>query len=597
MEQQGNGQNSGQNLHNSTTVWSQPNSEQQKKYYSKHAAEKRVFSWISAVLQGAHGVLAFAAWVAIFGWVLASVPSAYFLVPTLACLVLFALHVLLRTTWQTFWYDRLDDDENTDSPIWVPIVVFALLLLCEQQGASMFLAAKVKAPEKQGTEAVEKAHGEVVTAIDAAYTAKKTEISALYNQRIAVVTRSYDAKIRAARRKSATDDSAKRAVNNHVASLNAQKEAEVAPIALKKADALEAAFNQSESRHGSESGRRQAAVTSIDNNNAEEVSRYRNEMGNVGKYSWIISLSLLGLIGGLLYRIVKINVESGILPLRNYTILDAHGSVAERIFTAFSDAFNRRGLQFAVAIHRWLSPHKAITSFDGTVISKPGTYNTPSGFFPPTPSLKDADDILRQKVARKLMEAAEAGELVITPELLTRELEKAKKQNGSYHNTPLGKTEPSMATATTGGKSTPAENKDTSSLDTVPQNVNYVAQSTHRLSVAETVPHSVGADQLLLWLRSVTLREVSNFGKPNRKSKTVSTSINADIATAYAGMKEVGFAPSKEVATKCWLHMVERVFPTINGRGFPYPFEEEFTALLQKTVQEAEYASPELIEV
>ena len=166
-------------------------------------------------------------------------------------------------------------------------------------------------------------------------------------------------------------------------------------------------------------------------------------MGSVSTYAWVLSVGLLLLIAGLSYRAVRINVKSGILPLRNYTVLDAHGSIAERLFTAFGDAANRRGLQFAVWIHRLLSPKEAITSFDGNVVAKPGTYNTPSGFFPPDFQPQEPVHIkTEEEAAREVLEklAANPG-VTLTPQQIRQEVALSLRTNGEYRNMPLGKPE------------------------------------------------------------------------------------------------------------------------------------------------------------
>ena len=449
-------QQSGQNQHKSTTVWTQPSTDEQRTYYSKHAAERRVFGWISALLQFGHGILAFAAFSTIYAWVLASVPAVMFIVPFASAGTLMALHILFRTTWQTYWYDKLDDDPKTDSPIAVPIAIIVLLLIVEVQGARMFLQGQVKPPEKQDTEVVEQSYASLVGSIDASLRNDQQHIEQVYSEKAKAASASYDRQIRSLKNRGGENDADRRSIRAKIASLEAQKDNALAPIRTAKADALEKAWATANARKDSEANRRQNAVASIDNSNASEVSRHLSDLGNVNRYAWMLSVCLLGIIAALLYRMVRINVKSGILPLRNYTILDAHGSVAERIWTAISDAFNRRGLQFAVWLHRLLSPNEAITSFDGTVVANPGTYNTPEGFFPESHAPED-DAALKSKVFQKVMTEASKGGVLVTPEMLENELAKARKMNGSYLSSPLsGKTEPSASTARAEGIPYPA---------------------------------------------------------------------------------------------------------------------------------------------
>ncbi len=443
-------QNSGHqppNTSNSTTVWTQPSTPEQRRYYSKHAGERRVFGWITTIFQTAHGFIAFAAWSALYIWVFSRVPALLFLAPILACASLFALHVLFRTTWQTYWYDRLDDDPNTDSPVWVPAVILLLLWAAEYQGARMYLAGQVRPPEKQTTGLIDSMHATTVASFEQSYTNDQARIEAVYKAKESAATAPFDGRIRRLRAKSADTDAERRSIRGQIASLQAQRDAAIAPVQQAKAAELEKAYQHYSAAKTSETDRRSAAVAAVDAHNNKEVTRHDTELSSVGSYAWAISIGLLILIAGLSYRCVRINVKSGIIPLRNYTVLDAHGSLPERIWTAISDAINRRGLQFAVWMHRLLSPKQAITSFDGTVVAQPGTYNTPEGFHQRPATLPagspDSDLALRNKVAEKIMREAAAKKVVITPEMLQQEFEKAKTMNGTYKDTPLGEPKPS----------------------------------------------------------------------------------------------------------------------------------------------------------
>lgn len=425
-------------------MWTQPSTDAQKRYYSKHAAERRVFGWITTVLQGTHGFLAFAAWTAIYLWLFQMVPFLMPLAPFLSGATLLAMHVLFRTTWETFWYDRLDSDPNTDSPVWVPLTIIALLLIAEVQGMQTFLAGQVKPPTERGTEQINQEHTTTLSAYETSWEKEKSDIEAIYRTKELAAAGRFDRKIRSLVEK-VSDSPAERAEKKRqVASLRAQRDAVLQPIQEAKAAALETAYNRHSTFKGQEMQRKTTLVAAIDSSNTAEYMRFNNDMKATNTYSWLISVALLFLIAALSYRSVKINVESGILPLRNYTVLDAHGSLPERIWTALADAINRRGLQLAVWLHRTLSPREAITTFDGTVVAKPGEYNTPEGFFQKV----DDEQTARQKVAMKIMQDARDNGLIITPEILDMELDKAKRMNGSYMSSEFGKKpEPAPASA------------------------------------------------------------------------------------------------------------------------------------------------------
>lgn len=430
------------NIHNSTTVWTQPQTDEQRRYYSKHAGEKRVFGWITTVFQAAHGFIAFAAWTAIYIWVFKNIPALMFLAPWLAGFSLLALHVLFRTTWQTFWYDKLDDDPKTDSPIFVPAAIVVVLLFIEVQGARQYLAGQVKPIETQGVEHIAEYHSNTTASIELAYRNEVASIESVYKAKLSPIDRQiYSLRARA------TDDEAQRRQNRaRIGALQTQRD----KVLQDKADRLDKALATATEARNNELRRREQAVAAVDNHNAGEMARYSAELGSVDTYAWVLSVGLLLLIAGLSYRTVRINVKSGIIPLRNYTVLDAHGSLPERLFTAFADAINRRGLQFAVWIHRLLSPNHAITSFDGTVVANPGTYNTPEGFIPPNfqpqqpvpmPGIKTETEALKEVMAKMVRTGKQ-----LTPEQVHDEVVLSLRSNGSYptmpwKHEPPGKTE------------------------------------------------------------------------------------------------------------------------------------------------------------
>ena len=92
------------------------------------------------MFQLGHAALAFAAWATIYYWALERCAFLLPIVPFMALATLVMLHWLLRVTWSTFWYDRLDDDPNTDSSVFLPILIIALLLVTEWKGAQQYLS-------------------------------------------------------------------------------------------------------------------------------------------------------------------------------------------------------------------------------------------------------------------------------------------------------------------------------------------------------------------------------------------------------------------------------------------------------------------------
>lgn len=419
-------------------MWSQPSTSEQKAYFSRHAPKRRIYGMIQTTLQGLHSFLAFAAWVAVFAWAFDKVPVLQPFAPFLAAALLLVFHVLFRVTWSTYWYDRLDKDTRTDSSIFIPLAIMAVLLFTESQGARMFLEQQVKPMAIQGTEAIEAAYAAAVTEASGAYAGAVKNIESVYKEKERAAALPYTNRIKQLQRRHIDDEDERKSVFNQIATLERQRDAATAPVAAAKATELERALQRQADQQQRATTRRDNHVAQIDAGNSAEKARHSADMSNAGSLGWIISFVLLILIAALGYAQVRINVNSGILPLRNFTVLDAHGSVAERIGTALTDATNRRSLQFAVWMHRLLSPNKELKSFDGTVVASPGTYNTPPGVFKPEniPAPPESSLILGaayQKVWEKIqrLQADNPGYMP-KKAVMDKELEKALTMNGTY---------------------------------------------------------------------------------------------------------------------------------------------------------------------
>lgn len=435
-------QHPGQIPEKSTTMWTTPHTDEQKRYFSKHAPKRRAYGLIQIVLQGLHGFLAFAAWVAVFTWSFDKVPVLQPYAPHLACILLIAFHVLFRVTWSTYWYDRLDKDDRTDSSITIPLIIMVVLLFTESQGARMFLEQQVKPLTLQTTDQAEQAYNATISEASGTYAATVQNIETVYREKQRAATLPYNNRIAQLRKRRIDDDSERKYVYNQIAEQERQRDAAVAPIAAAKAAELEAALKRQSEQQKRATERRDRHVAQVDAHNQGEQQRHSTDMANAGTTGWIISAVLLLLICALGYAQVRINVNSGILPVRNFTVLDAHGSMIERIATALGDAINRRTLQFSVWLHRLLSPSKELQSFDGTVVARPGNYNTPKGVLihPNSPTLPSEPDLLGaayQKVSEKVaaLQQQYPGYQPVQA-VLNKELNKALQMNGTYASAP-----------------------------------------------------------------------------------------------------------------------------------------------------------------
>jgi hypothetical protein len=310
----------------------------------------------------------------------------------------------------------------------------------EINGAQHFLINNIDKPVAVDAAPVDTEHATLLSHFDQSYSNDARRINEVFAAKLAASKKMWNSRIYSANNESAANEVAQKAKRRKVSGLISQRDADIGAIESAKADELSKALAAFNDRKRQEEQRRDRAVARIDSTNVAASQAYADDVTDAGSYAWLISIALLGLIAGLGYARVRINVKSGILPLRNYTVLDAHGSAAERIGTAIGDAFNRQSMKAAVAIHKALSPSGAITSFDGTVIAKQGTYNTPAGFHqvqPPTPSHKvDAGEAWAKVFAKmQEMQQGQPG-YVPAPHILKKEHSMAMEMNGTYQAAP-----------------------------------------------------------------------------------------------------------------------------------------------------------------
>jgi hypothetical protein len=143
----------------------------------------------------------------------------------------------------------------------------------------------------------------------------------------------------------------------------------VAPIEQAKADSIAAAYTAFQNRLARIDTRLEQGRTKVDQHNESEEARHTTDLKSVKSYAWVLSLFFMLVFAVLGYAVVRINVKSGILPVREYTDLDQYGSPLHKIWLAVNDGFKRQLHRFAVWLHEALTADaKELTDFDGRVI-------------------------------------------------------------------------------------------------------------------------------------------------------------------------------------------------------------------------------------
>lgn len=348
-------------------AWTQPTTQEQVDYFSKHAKKRGTYMIVQTMLQLLHAAIAFGAWYMLAEASIGRFYSSPILFSAIAFSALAALHPLLKTTWATYWYDQLDDDPNTDSSVWIPLTIVALLLFTEYKGAQTFLESKVVAPIAINTDSIQQSTTGYRSTIEGFKHTEITDIDAAYAAQKAAVRATATA---AANKVANKKDGWKK-----VRSINNDRDTRLAALDVELAAKKTAINDKYALRMEQQDTRATTLVAGADSHNQKQVEQYQSELNATKSYAWVISLALMGLILGLGYACVRINVKSGIIPQYHFTELDAHGGPLQRIFIALKDAINRQFMRLAVWIHKTLSPTRPLTDFDGTVMILPGNYN------------------------------------------------------------------------------------------------------------------------------------------------------------------------------------------------------------------------------
>lgn len=376
-----------------TTMWSRPMTPEQERFYSKHSPKLAVFGWAITVKQIAHTLLALGAWMQIYSWATRAMPFMQPLALPVSLLVLYTLHKVFEVTWTTYWYDRLDNDDRTDSSVYLPVLVLLVLFITEQQGAKMWMASQVKPAQYQDDTKVNSETEAQIAQANQIKAEAIASIEASYKPLIAAKAARYDREIAAWSKKPSISDKDAAFIRQNVAAWERKKDAAIAELQSKKAAEIMSANGAHQESIRQITGRKTTLLQRIDDANGKETQRVESDHTHVAISSWIISVFLVLGIAGLKYSQVRINVKSGILPVRQFTDLDQHGSVFEQLVVAFSDIFKRRGVQLASWIHEKGSPSKPIRTIDGSVTIEPGNYNSHATLPAQTPAAQQNVEI------------------------------------------------------------------------------------------------------------------------------------------------------------------------------------------------------------
>ena len=476
--------NTGGKTNSSIMLYTQPSTEEQRRYYSKHSGKLGVYVTGRRVIQ-------YLLWLPIASFALAHLlhQGLAHIAPVMTlnlwlCIcapAMFIAHRLLSQTFKTHFYDKWDDNPSTDSSLVTPLIIGALLVVLEYKALATYMTGAVERPVAMD-----------FAPVDAAHNARIDRAKADYEEAKRTVREDFEAQKRLASPKDvaeleriAATKPATLAERDYLKSRAAelQRKIEGNPRAARITRAMADSLASMQEAHmgylAAMTSRREKAVAGVDVLNAKKEAQYATDLMDARHYAGVISAICFLLFAILARAEVRIKTRSGIFPIRQFNDLRAHGDSAEKINLAFADIFDRWMHVAATAIHSAGSKGAGeLRGFDGRIFMKNGNYQTddraPAPQTQPPHGQKDApppqlsrpssgvpmqlaplqqnvSDLPNSPSDHAMMDAAymkvmakierhqrEDPKFRVTPEQFMEEMKKAALMNGSYASAPFG---------------------------------------------------------------------------------------------------------------------------------------------------------------
>lgn len=368
--------------------WTEPTTNEERRYFSKHANERKLFAWFMAALLLLWGVADFYGFRLLLTNAFSTIAALSALTVPVTLFALVALHYGLYTTATTYFYDKMDQDERTDSTIIIPLLITALMLFASREGSHAILSSMAHVAELENTESADRYQREMYQEATSQWEKGKKMIEATYADRIAAARKPHQDKISRLEKSlwaTAADNKARRSLlRSQIRAEEEKRDLATAALSQEKADKLAALLQQHDAQRAGIESQHGATVATIQEKNKLEREKELAATTAAKRYSWIISALLALLFWLTAYRYVRINVMSGIVPVYTFTELDQRGGVFTWFKTAILDAFRRQAYRLAVLLHRLLSRGTSnLRSFDGRIMFQEDDYHDPKQ--PPTP--------------------------------------------------------------------------------------------------------------------------------------------------------------------------------------------------------------------
>lgn len=418
------------------TTWSTPETAEQKRYYSKRKSKLRAYEVVAAIIQLVWAYYDFPAYKYLLdGAYKEFAPTLLWTTPYVAGLLLLVMHYILRETYTTYWFDKLDDNEETDSSIMIPIILILVLFVAGRWGVKMAFEAQIPAPVEHTYDQADQVLDTRSTRLREQYERNTAATESTFNGRIAAATLTIDTRIQALRRRRPATYEERLKINGEISALQQRRAAVAAPIEQAKSDTLVAMLSRYTAAQQAEDRQHHQAVAKVDATNADAAREHSDTMSHIGWGSWLLSLFFVFIYCALGRAIVSIKVKSGILPQRDHTVLDQYGGTIGRILYVFQDIFNRQFYRFSLFVHRLgTAGTGTLAHMDASYQETQADYNSkalpPSGPVIPLKTQEQAAEEVLIKMARH-------PEVKLSKDDIEREVNLAMYMNGNYPDLPL----------------------------------------------------------------------------------------------------------------------------------------------------------------
>lgn len=343
--------------HSGIMSWTEPTTEKEKRYFNKHAPERAAYSSILLILQAAWAITDFKGIQLVLENGLKHAPTLSFLAIPFTILLLGGFHAMLHVSIRSYWFDRLDNDEETDSPLSIPILLTLVLLAASCYGNHTLLQSLAPKAEFKNTDAAFDKKSELLTEIESTYESDVRKIGNNYANKRAALEAIYTDSIKYFETRIANLDPVKYKTNRdwlkHLRnSIKQRRDNALNQLAMANTTELDSAL----AKYNREAGQANLIASStlkdiIDHN---QNQKDREEMGaNVVNYaSIIIALAFALLYWLITRRFVRISIRSGIMPIHTFSKLQKRGGVLSWMWIAIQDIITRQLLRLTKWVHR-----------------------------------------------------------------------------------------------------------------------------------------------------------------------------------------------------------------------------------------------------